>query len=449
MVEITGPSSRSMNTTIGDLPEAVLVEILGRLPCYKYIGRCKCVSKHWCTFMSHPSFIRRFLYFQSYGKQPFMTRTLINCQGEEFLARISSSFKALTPLFKRLMNFHHLKEEPVVVGSYNDLVLCCASQYYQRDYYICNPYTFKWVTLPPPPQVTKFTGAGIFCDLPYYECKKNDLGRHDIQLNADYKCRVVRIIFPRGVLEPQCEFKVQIFSSETGVWRESIVLSPSRFYPYEVKHRISFAYNGMLYWLSDDGDFLIGLDLFMMDNRTSASISSTSSSMVEGDASDHYEFLFTELDGCKGFTPGYLGFYKGCMQIGDYHYGTHTVNAWEFHEEFHSGSGKLLLEQRKRVYSLDLDMIPDDNYYVDLVGFDPNNDGNEGEGILYLLVINDHDNTYGDIFMCNICTGKFMKIFENHPLVSSFFTVAVPWWPTPVPRLPEREANPLILARLD
>nr|XP_011467844.1 PREDICTED: uncharacterized protein LOC105352428 [Fragaria vesca subsp. vesca] len=448
MVEITRPSSRLKNTNIGDLPDAVLVEILSRLPCYKYIARCQCVSKHWCSFMSDPSFIRRFLCIQSDAKQTFMTSTLINCQGEEFLARMSSSFKALTPLFRRLMNLHHLKEEPVVVGSYNDLVLCCASRYYQRDYYICNPYTFECVPLPPPPLVTEVTGVGILCDLPYYKCKKNDLGGHDIQINAECRCRVIRIIFQRVSemhMPPSCEFKVQIFSSETGVWRESIVSSPSRFNSYDVNHRFSFAHNGVLYWLSDSGDFLIGLNPFMMDNRTGAS-----SSTVDGEDSDHYEILFTKIDRCTRSLPKFLGLYKGCLQIGDYSYGTHAVHAWEFHEEFHSGSGKLLMEQRRRIYPLVLDIIPDDNSFVDIVGFDPNNDGNEGEGILYLLVLKDVDiDTHGDIFMCNILTGKCLKIFENHCSGHDYFTVAVPWWPTPVPRLPEREANPLVPPRLD
>ncbi|XP_062029216.1 uncharacterized protein LOC133745194 isoform X2 [Rosa rugosa] len=437
-----GPSSKLMNTNIGDLPEAVLVEILGRLPCYKYIAQCKRVSKHWCTVMSDPSFIGRFLCLQSDGKQIFMTRTLINFRGEEFLTRMSSSFKPLTPFFKTLMNFHHLKEEPVVVGTYNDLVLCCASRYHQRDYYICNPYTLKWVPLPPPPQVFKFTGVGFLCDLPYYNCKKNDLGGNDIQLNADYRCRIVRLVYhPDEMRIPSCEFKVQIFYSETGVWRESIVSSPSMFHLDRVNSGISFAHNGMLYWMSYSGKFLIGLNPFMMDNRNSNSMSSTSSSADDGDDSDHYECRFIEVDGSDDIILRCVGVYKGCLQMGDYDYDSHAVFFLELNEEVHSGAGKSCLELRKRVYSLDWEMVPDDIYDLNILSFDPNNDGTEG--ILYLYV-SGCDDTHGDIFMCNICTGKSLKIFENHPRVYEYFPVAVPWWPTPVSRPPEREANALI-----
>lgn len=140
----TRPSSILMNNiNIGDLPEGVLVEILSRLPCYKYVSQCKCVSKHWCSLLSDPSFIGRFLCVQC-DKQTEIIRSLINRQGVEFLKRLSSSGKPLTRLFESLMSFNHLNEEPIVVGTYNDLVLCCASNLYQRDYYICNAYTNQW-----------------------------------------------------------------------------------------------------------------------------------------------------------------------------------------------------------------------------------------------------------------------------------------------------------------
>ncbi|KAH0976714.1 hypothetical protein GBA52_026433 [Prunus armeniaca] len=87
---------------------------------------------------------------------------------------ILSSGKLLTPEFKKIIRFHGLKEEPVVVGAYNDLVLCCASHWYQLHYYICNPYTTQWVALPPPPRRQQKVLVGLICDVPYYNYKDDD-----------------------------------------------------------------------------------------------------------------------------------------------------------------------------------------------------------------------------------------------------------------------------------
>ncbi|RXI01635.1 hypothetical protein DVH24_014984 [Malus domestica] len=213
------PSSKLMNSNIDDLPDSLLVVFFCQLPSYKSVSQCKCVSKRWCTLISDPHFIGCFLYLQRDRKQKPIT-TAINSEGEEFLKRMSPSSKPLNQLFQRLVSFHSLKQEPVVVGTYNDLVLCCASKFNQRDYYICNPYTIQWVPLLPPPQVCAFVLVGFICDLPYYNNKEDYQPGDMIQLNAEYRCRVVRLMDPDDGdddydIEYSREFKVQIFSSET------------------------------------------------------------------------------------------------------------------------------------------------------------------------------------------------------------------------------------------
>lgn len=139
------------------------------------------------TLMSNPSFIDRFLYLQSDHKETLSICTLINSKGVEFFTRLLSSSKLLTPLLERHMSFHHLKENPIVVGMYNGYVLCCACKYYQHNYYICNPYTYQCVS----PQLCKFTPVGFICDLPYHQCREDednyDQNRQCIQLNAKYR----------------------------------------------------------------------------------------------------------------------------------------------------------------------------------------------------------------------------------------------------------------------
>ncbi|KAH0984364.1 hypothetical protein GBA52_011541 [Prunus armeniaca] len=186
-------SSKLKNINIDDLPDLVLVDILCRLPHNKFAFRCKCVSKRWCAIISDPLFIRHFLCLQSDKYMPIVS-TLINYNIEmglkerskftdpvaeislqslrSFLPTLSSKLTDLVierPFEDTLPDFGHEDLKAVVLETYNDLVLCCAGEYYQRDYYICNPYTQKWVALPPSPQCHKRVVAlGFICDPPYY-----------------------------------------------------------------------------------------------------------------------------------------------------------------------------------------------------------------------------------------------------------------------------------------
>lgn len=82
---------------------------------------------------------------------------------------------------------HSLKEEPIVLQTHNDLVFWCTSRDFQRDYYICNPYTMQWVALPPPAtQCHENVRVEFICDVPYYSCKKDDQKGHFVQLNVEY-----------------------------------------------------------------------------------------------------------------------------------------------------------------------------------------------------------------------------------------------------------------------
>ncbi|PRQ19797.1 putative F-box domain-containing protein [Rosa chinensis] len=425
---------RALNgTSIDNLPDEVLIEILCRLPCYKFVSQCKFVSNRWCTLTSNPLFIRRFLSLQSDRKT---NRTLINRRGEEFLNRMSSSSQPLSPLFKRIMSFHGLKEEPVVEGTYNDLVLCCASKYEQRDYYICNPYTMQWLPLPPPPQLVHYAPVGFTCDLRYYNCNKEN----EVQLNAEYRCVVVRLILPCGQ-RFSCKFKVQLFSSETGEWKESIVSSPS---PVGVEIAIDrkvispFAYKGMLFWgdFGCERRFLIGLDPFMINSTISTN---------GGDTIDHYKCRFIEFR--HDFSPPVrcLGEYRGCLRMGS----PNSEGLFTFHdlteEETHGARRAIVkylkLETIKNFHFMTTAMYHGHYCYFQVLAIDPNN-----EDILYVQKLDDEldGKQDGDIFRCNITTNGYSRINcfpidEKHRIELSYvhFPLVVPWWPTPLPRLPQ------------
>ncbi|PRQ30108.1 putative F-box domain, galactose oxidase/kelch, beta-propeller [Rosa chinensis] len=419
-------------TNINELPYVLLGEIISRLACYKLIFQCKCVSKRWCTFISEPYFIGRFLRVQIDKQIPTMA-TLINIRGEELHDRMSSlsSSMRLTQLLKRLVSFHGFKVEPIVVATYNDLVLCCAPLNNQSNYYICNPYTMQWVALPPPPTQFPVTAkvVGIICDTPYYNYYKEDAGKRQIiQLNADYKCKVIRLLssyeYPKNY---KC--KVEIFSSETGEWSETVIISPKPWYHIYS----SIAHNGVLYHLcqsTDSRTCLAGLDPFMIMNKITNS--------TTGNGVDHYKCCHVEMDTTVvgGFSGDYCVVSERSLRISYFDWDTFSVYVWDLkeaeEEECHAevvieGTGKLCWKHTG-VFSLDRDIAPDESSVsvFELIAIDPNNDD-----ILYL-------NINGDLVMSNIQTRKWSVLVRESQIIDShFFQLQLPLWPTPIPKLPQ------------
>ncbi|KAI5340951.1 hypothetical protein L3X38_020225 [Prunus dulcis] len=419
-----------------DLPDVVLMEILCRLPCYKFVSHCKCVSKRWCSLISDPYFISRCASLQREYHHQETPIILIN-KKRELLNRISNPLK---PFFRRFKKFHGglIQEEPMVAGAYNDLLLCYTGNYYDRAYYICNPYSQQWVALPPAPPCDEKTvpiTEGFMCDLPCYNnnpkycaAKEDDdpkghNSNNIAQINTNYRCRVVRLICTCYEVSNR-KFKVQIFSSETGQWRETIVSSPRDIRLSRVQFHICFAnaYNRMLYWICSSF-FLLELDPFIITNPTSTS---------DGD----YECRLIDLeddDWDSNRILSCLGVHGGRLKMFDYVSAVNTFFVWDLNvnkEEYHGGFEKVCLDN-VTYYILEKDMVPkrEDAMDTECIALDPNN-----EEIIY-LVIDD------EIVMFNIRTRIQSKldgrITIDNGLNCQFFQVVVPWWPTPVPRLPQ------------
>ncbi|ONI19215.1 hypothetical protein PRUPE_3G265100 [Prunus persica] len=414
----------SLNPIFDDLPDVVLVEILCRLRCYKLVYQCKCVSKRWCTLITDPYFIGRFVSLQREYHHQQTPIILIN-KKRDLLNRMSDPLK---PFFRRFKKFHGslIQQEPEVAGAYNDLLLCYTGKYYERNYYICNPYTQQWIALPAAPPCHEQTvplPEGFMCDLPLYNKYTNDDDpkRHNsnniAELNTNYRCKVVRLICP-CYGKKYSKFKVQIFSSETGQWRETIVSSPQDIMLGTVKFHICFANacNRMLYWMGGV-HFLLELDPFMINN---------------GDYKcrlinlrDHH------FDG--NIILSCLGVYGGRLKMFDFELTTNTFLVWDVNvnkEEYHGGFEKVCLENMTS-YILEEDMVRKrgDVLASECMALDPNN-----EEIIYLVI--DYE-----IVMFNIRTRIQSKLDKKYTtdygLNCGFFQVVVPWWPTPVPRLPQ------------
>lgn len=155
-----------LKTNIDDLPDFVLVEILYRLPHNKFVFQCKCVCKRWFSLISDEKFLCHFLWIQSLQNQKLepMGSTLIFRDAKD-----KREFSILPELELPMFKTHNFSlrflpcfeapeyietdddivDEPIIVGTCNDLVLCCETIIFQRNYYICNPYTKQWTALPP------------------------------------------------------------------------------------------------------------------------------------------------------------------------------------------------------------------------------------------------------------------------------------------------------------
>ncbi|BFG34121.1 hypothetical protein CerSpe_203940 [Prunus speciosa] len=224
-----------------------------------------------------------------------------------------------------------------VLGTYNDLILCCAEDsHFARDYYICNPYTKQWIALPPTPRVHRGPVlTGFTCDHPYYnreELVGNRTSSNNIKLNAEYKYRVVRI----PAVQKNClEFTVEIYSSETSEWRESVI-SSSRGFSFASHSRTpGVSYNGMVYWLGFGG-LLIGVDPFNNINRTistGASANTTVDIVVNNELCRFVQFYKPEYNiervECLGVCQGRL---RMCHFDLEDPYQSGIVCVWELKE---------------------------------------------------------------------------------------------------------------------
>lgn len=406
-------SSKLIDINIDDLPNDVLVEIFCRLPSVSFVSQCKCVSKSWCTLMSDPYFIGRFLWRRSDTQTPIIP-SLIDSYGDELLT---------TNVFKRFKSFLSWNKNSRVLATCNDLVLCCANLNDHHDFFICNPRTMQLVTLPPTPRCHISQPLGFICE-PYY--RKDDTQRKELNLidvNAEYRCKVVRILPPDNVADEHkiCfKFNIQVFSSETGEWRELVVPCPHGFSYCGIMSFASLGNNGFLYWKIGGG--LIGLGPFTSNNSSSAN---------GNDTADHYQFHVIEFDETvKNLFYGlhFLGVYQGCLRMCDHYDDSDDPELfiWELKEEELNemavdGTGKLGLKHMEG-YALDREMIPEGSDLVQFIACDSND-----LDIVYLQA-------EGDIIKCNICTGIWSKMAVKPPF-GRVFQLMLPWWPTPVPRL--------------
>lgn len=435
------------NSTIDDLPDLVLVEIFCRLPHNKVAFVCKLVSKRWRTLLSDPYFVCQFLRLQRDQQKPLLKSYVMvphrDAKQKTLVLTLSpkpphpvfeietsiSSILSFLPCFQG-HDYADKEDDFDVVGIYNDLVLCAPNFSFQRDYYICNSYTKEWVRLPPTFSMGELLlPIGLVCD-PYYNIKEDST---DIKLNAEYRCRVVRIL-PDGLPNiPRNEgFYVEIFSSETGEWRE---YRSSKEFCKQRRRFTSFskcpgvACNGKLYWWNRDGN-VFELDPFNITSNGDI-ICGFIDAPAEARSKD-----YKHIGVCRGRLRMCPDLVNGS--------GSHPIIIWELKENQVDGKPKWCLIFNQVSLSEMIQKQPFITHdqlqtsYFKIVGFHQNH------GDIVFLQFNSVHSHPRCIFMCNL-RRKTLEIATKIPFEKSpnevywwsskgIHPYVIPWWPTPVPR---------------
>ncbi|CAH1428100.1 unnamed protein product [Lactuca virosa] len=170
-------SVESVSSSVFDkLTDELLIETLIRLP-IKPANFCKCVSIRFRSLISTSYFVRCYLnhhqinnsfalYYQS--KPTFHNMIRPSLMGIDIAfgfpifesPGFSLSFLASDSEQQNQETFQYL-------ASNNGLVLCCAAMRRPIVYFVCNPLTKQWISLPPPPSNVKTVYTGFICNPQY------------------------------------------------------------------------------------------------------------------------------------------------------------------------------------------------------------------------------------------------------------------------------------------
>lgn len=171
-----------------------------------------------------------------------------------------------------------------MLATCTDLVLCCEKHNVDRDFYICNPRTMQLVNVPPTPGCyDERQPWGSIC-VPYYKEASNA----GFNVNAEYRFKVVKILGPST--RKKCyKINIQVFSSETGEWREIAVPCPRGFKYFDLRRWDSFGNIGILYWVAQNSLLALRTPLFI-NNKINGGCSTNS------DDDDQYQFHVIKID---------------------------------------------------------------------------------------------------------------------------------------------------------
>ncbi|XP_060675506.1 F-box protein At5g07610-like [Ziziphus jujuba] len=212
----------------------LLIEILLRLPTNSLLT-FKSVSKYWLSLISSPYFCHRHTTLCNLASGLFLPRNPSDKTNLEFpFINLNRSSQISHPPPFRTLSFINDPSGITILQSCNGLLLCCNFGLDSRNnYYVCNPTTKHYTTLPPLP-VNNEAAAST--------CKTGFSLAFDPSKSPHYKVVCVVNTDSMG--------QVEIYSSETGSWRLCTVSFPSDLLGYDFHFDGGIFWNGSLHWIS-------------------------------------------------------------------------------------------------------------------------------------------------------------------------------------------------------
>ncbi|KAL5563953.1 hypothetical protein UlMin_033700 [Ulmus minor] len=424
-IEETSASSFSTSQFMSNLTEDLLSEILLGLPNCRFAVQCKTICKRWCSLISSPEFISRFIHHRHQksldsdshlSKLLFQNHTSIP-QDSQFCQVFPGKSKIFREIF---LNF--LPSYTAIRASFNDLLLVSEPSN-SRDFYICNPLTRKWLALPQAPR--GITDCYIRCGL---VCFPNNCSNQEkCATNVRYRYKVVVV----GYYNPTCVFRkfvrrppvVTIFCSENGQWSELVDFRlPSPLNCLTQIAALAWTYNqvacnGILYWVeSSDTIRWEGLVAFDPSTDVVEKQCSFVAPPIDIDLSLEYNNIVCVR---LGTFQGRLRLSQRC-KVGD----CLGLKVWELREYDQNAQTSWSL-----VHNVALEIglpLP----WIFVLALHPSN-----TNIVFLLW-NDEVFQYDISERKNKKLGKFPVSITMPSMTLSIFPLMHSSWPTPVPALP-------------
>ncbi|KAM7263644.1 hypothetical protein ACFE04_001327 [Oxalis oulophora] len=242
-----------MGSAFDHLTDDIMIDILRRLS-YKQSHRCLSVCQHWHTLISHPSFLSKFPSFVRANHrilQPFMfigqicAYTLTYTTWDHPVPIDHHLYNTTSPDMKPILSLDFLPPSNNIVfvlKSSIDLLLCSEDLHKHSIYYVCNPTSKRWVSLPPTPSPHRMASIGFYCDVSYDECDQNDDCTVWIINNPQIKYIVLRYLHISTL-----GLELEIFSSKSNTWKYLVESVPLPYFRPSFWINKSTIHNGMIW----------------------------------------------------------------------------------------------------------------------------------------------------------------------------------------------------------
>lgn len=267
-------------------PESLLLEILIRVP-LKLIFRFKCVSKHWHSLISHPSFARFYVSRRLNASSPFRIfyRYVYVSTFKEVLKRLRPDVYVspkFSVLFLSTFEEQQQSDQFKILAVSNGLFMCCLLG--PLIYYVCDPVTRQFLTLPrgshnSPNRHPMFFGEGLV----------SKINEHNV-LTSFKAVRVEWLSMESSFLN------LETFSSETGTWTEYRLTCPKRIRMLK-RGGGPIHCNGILHWFVYDHG-MVAFDPYSRDTKECRLIQFPDGRDTENEYK--HDGLYRLCDECQG-----------------------------------------------------------------------------------------------------------------------------------------------------